>query len=461
MNHTPPPASTDDARQDLDPAFPAAHPRPRHGWVNDPNGLCRVDGVWHVFFQFNPDSARHDRIHWGHLSSPDLVNWTEEPIALEPSADGPDSAGCWSGVMTFEDAEPTAVYSGITDHDHTSQVTLVRGTADLRSWGPQRHVAAGVPDDPDVVVVRDPFLFTYAGRRWAIQGAGLSDGRAALLLYDAEDLREWSYLGVWLTSQAVGVPENARASAWECPQLVCLDGSGENGEPTGGQWVLLVSRWAWPPDSDAGSAQLLNTVAMFVDLEESTGSAALHPPLSIRVSGSSDVDTGSSFYAPQLLALPESTVMLGWARETSSVDVTDARGWSGLLTWPRVLSVAEGTLISAPHPSCEGWRDGAEQLVPAATEAELPDAADVVVGAPGAETQDLLKLHAVNADGTRTLVHQGRAHRLVIDRSIIEVYPLDGAATTTRVEPEEGQRWSLRSETQPLSWWALRQWIPG
>ena len=43
-------------------AFPRTHPRPARGWLNDPNGLCRVDGTWHVFFQYNPGSSRHDAI---------------------------------------------------------------------------------------------------------------------------------------------------------------------------------------------------------------------------------------------------------------------------------------------------------------------------------------------------------------------------------------------------------------
>ena len=37
-----------------DPAFPALHIRPQRGWLNDPNGLCRMDGDYHVFFQYNP-----------------------------------------------------------------------------------------------------------------------------------------------------------------------------------------------------------------------------------------------------------------------------------------------------------------------------------------------------------------------------------------------------------------------
>ena len=92
-----------------DRSFPRLHPRPARGWVNDPNGVVFADGRWHVFFQHNPESARHHRIHWGHLSSPDLVRWDAQPVALAPQQGGPDAYGCWTGVVTLDAGTPTAV----------------------------------------------------------------------------------------------------------------------------------------------------------------------------------------------------------------------------------------------------------------------------------------------------------------------------------------------------------------
>jgi beta-fructofuranosidase len=49
----------------LDAIFPGLHIRPARGWLNDPNGLCRIDGRYHVFFQYNPDAPVHGNIHSG------------------------------------------------------------------------------------------------------------------------------------------------------------------------------------------------------------------------------------------------------------------------------------------------------------------------------------------------------------------------------------------------------------
>lgn len=207
-----------------DRSFPRLHARPAQGWLNDPNGIHFNDGRWHVFFQYNPDSARHNQICWGHVSSPDLLDWREEPIALRPQAGGPDAAGCWTGVGTIDDGVPTLVYSGVETVGATSKVVVARGSADSLSFAQVDHVAATMPEDPQVVLVRDPFLFEFEGHRYAIQGAGLADRRAALLLYGADDLDALVYHGILLTSTDGVAADVAPANAWECPQLVRIGG---------------------------------------------------------------------------------------------------------------------------------------------------------------------------------------------------------------------------------------------
>ena len=40
-----------DNEQQYRPAFPHA---PLYGWMNDPNGMFYKDGVWHLYYQYNP-----------------------------------------------------------------------------------------------------------------------------------------------------------------------------------------------------------------------------------------------------------------------------------------------------------------------------------------------------------------------------------------------------------------------
>ena len=42
---------------------PAYHYRPPKHWINDPNGLCQVDGWYHLFYQYNPHGSKWGDIH--------------------------------------------------------------------------------------------------------------------------------------------------------------------------------------------------------------------------------------------------------------------------------------------------------------------------------------------------------------------------------------------------------------
>ena len=75
---------------------PAFHLTPRVGWMNDPNGFCRYQGKYHMFYQYYPFASHWDCMHWGHAVSEDLLHWTAVPAALAPD-EAYDYNGCFSG----------------------------------------------------------------------------------------------------------------------------------------------------------------------------------------------------------------------------------------------------------------------------------------------------------------------------------------------------------------------------
>ena len=52
-----------------DPHRPVYHFMPPSAWMNDINGTIYWDGRYHLFYQYNPQAAYWDQIHWGHASS--------------------------------------------------------------------------------------------------------------------------------------------------------------------------------------------------------------------------------------------------------------------------------------------------------------------------------------------------------------------------------------------------------
>lgn len=440
-----------------DPAFPRFHPRPAQGWINDPNGISYINGRYHVFFQYNPSSARHSQITWGHVSSADLVQWEEHPVALVPQAGGPDSAGCWTGVVTLDDGVPTACYSGIQDHGGHSQVVIARGSADLVSWEQDGHVAASMPEDPLVTAVRDPFIFWFGGARYAMQGAGLADGRAALLLYAVSDLNSWEYKGIWLTTADPVAAAHTPAEIWECPQLVEVPASGTD---AGSAWVMMFSLWLSGDDHEHanGVGHLIGSLSA----DPVTGLPVFTPE------GGGKSDLGRDFYAPQMMQLSSGSdgpaaLLWGWANEGPGRDgrrgrtqeEIDDAGWSGVLTYPRVVSVVDGALVVAPAPEISAYRgasvaSGAVGAVAVSGFAEvLVRGGDSGAGAPDAGASGAGSVELVLGSGADAQVvysgplAAGEELRIFIDASLVEVYRSGSVATTLRAYPAPGEGWQL------------------
>ncbi|QOD02590.1 glycoside hydrolase family 32 protein [Pseudarthrobacter sp. BIM B-2242] len=475
-------AATDFARLAAahpDPAFPHFHPRPAQGWINDPNGVSHINGRYHVFFQYNPESARHHKIAWGHVSSADLVRWEEHPVALRPQDGGPDEYGCWTGVVTDDGGVPTAAYSGVRGDGGHSQVVISRGSADLVSWNQDGHVAASMPSDPQVTAVRDPFIFRFNGRRYAMQGAGLASGHAALLLYTVEDLADWKYQGIWLTSENPVASAHTPAEIWECPQLVHVPASGSASGSPEDAWVMMFSLWLSGDHHEHanGVGHLIGTLAE----DPATGLPVFSP----ETGGKSDL--GRDFYAPQIVQLQDGSavnaasagdagagagagaagepkaLLWGWANEGPgrdgrrgrTQDEIDAAGWAGVLTHPRLLSVVDGSLAVAPAPEVDAYR-GTQLASRATGSVELPAYAEAVVtapaGGPGALAGDAVVELSLVADGTTDAgqvifsgaLAAGEELRVFVDASLVEVYRSGSVATTLRAYPAPGERWVLR-----------------
>ncbi|MFK0002120.1 glycoside hydrolase family 32 protein [Paenarthrobacter sp. NPDC090522] len=427
-----------------DPAFPRFHPRPAQGWINDPNGISYINGRYHVFFQYNPSSARHTQIHWGHVSTADLVNWEEHPAALAPQAGGPDSAGCWTGVVTLDGDVPTAAYSGVQDHGGHSQVVIARGSSDLVTWTQDGHVAASMPADSSVTAVRDPFIFTFNGSRYAIQGAGLADGRAALLLYTVDSLDDWKYQGIWLTSADPVAAVHTPAEIWECPQLVEVPSS--SGSSSGSSWVMMFSLWLSGDDHEHA-----NGVGHLIGSLTSDPESGL--PVFSAVSGGKS-DLGRDFYAPQIVQLSSGSepaaLLWGWANEGPgrdgrrgrTQDEIDDAGWSGVLTHPRLLSVVDGALVVSPAPQVSAYR-GSLVASDASGPVAVPAFAEVLVAGTAGTVELVLGSGTAEQVVYKGELAAGEELRIFVDASLVEVYSSNSVATTLRAYPAPGESWTL------------------
>lgn len=346
-------------RASADPHRPAFHFVAPAGWLNDPNGLCQWNGRFHIFFQYNPYAPVHERIHWGHAVSDDLVHWEHLPIALEPSA-GPDVDGCWSGVLVDDAGTPTIVYSG--RHGNLELPCVATGTPDLVDWtkAPENPVIDAPPSDLDVTAFRDHCVWREGGRWRQIIGSGIRGRGGAALMYESEDLRSWDYLGPLLIGDADDRPRGApdwTGTMWECVDLFRI---GDDDAPLEAICDILVFS-AW----DEGVTHHPLYWSGRYDGERFTP-GALHR-----------LDLGGRyFYAPQSMRDESGRrLMFGWLQEGRPDSAAVAAGWSGVMSLPRVLTPGpEGSIHQAPAPEVDALRGDllvAEALVLRATPVEL------------------------------------------------------------------------------------------
>jgi len=175
-----------------DPHRPRYHYLPPANFLKDPNGLIFWKGRCHLFYQSNPYEVVDLNMTWSHAVSEDLVHWTDPPVALAPTPDGPDAAGVFSGGIVLFDEVPTAVYFG-----NSGGICIARAHPRdelLIHW--QEHKGNPIiPTTPEASAWRpfDPNVFRD-GEDWVILcGGRVESGDTAYTLV-SKDFRNWKFL---------------------------------------------------------------------------------------------------------------------------------------------------------------------------------------------------------------------------------------------------------------------------
>lgn len=198
----------------------------RSGWLNDPNGSFYYRGQYHLFYQHNPHGLAWNTMHWGHAVSPDLVHWTQKPIALEP---GVHAGDLWSGNGIVDTNNVTGLKSGPDDpivlFSGTNGVTVhysLDGARTFQTYDRGREVI-----DTGTTESRDPKVFWHAPTgRW-VMVLYVNEGGRGANFYTSTDLLHWEFRSRFTADWM-----------FECPDMFELP---VDGNPSDRRWVLAAA----------------------------------------------------------------------------------------------------------------------------------------------------------------------------------------------------------------------------
>lgn len=206
---------------------PAFHHTPLYGWMNDPNGMFYKDGVWHLYYQWNPFGSKWQNMTWGHSHSKDLVTWEHEQAAIEPNGLGT----VFSGSSTI-DTENTAGFGkdAVIALYTSAGVSQTQSLAHSSDNGQTFEIYPGNPVITLDSEARDPNMFWDAERNvWILVLAHALDHE--MLIFSSPDMKDWTL------ESSFGRGLGAQDGVWECPDLFELPVNGESGK----KWVLLCN----------------------------------------------------------------------------------------------------------------------------------------------------------------------------------------------------------------------------
>ncbi|MBQ9157594.1 MAG: glycoside hydrolase family 32 protein [Eubacterium sp.] len=193
---------------------PRIHFTANRGWTNDPNGMVYKDGLYHLYFQYNPFDIQWENMCWGHAVSRDLLHWAQLDTVLFPDEDGTMFSGC--GLVNDHGL------MGLPEDALLFYYTVAGGSSD---WSKGKEFTQKIAYSTDMGETltkikepcidtlyydnRDPKIFWHEESKAYIMVLWLKGNDFGI--FRSTDLKSWEL------SQEIHLEE-----AWECPDLFCL-----------------------------------------------------------------------------------------------------------------------------------------------------------------------------------------------------------------------------------------------
>lgn len=327
-----------------DPLRLCYHIQPPIGWLNDPNGLCQKDGIYHIYHQYVPFYPELCSILWGHVTTRDFIHYQVEEPANFPDTRW-DANGAYSGSAFVKENTIYIYYTGNVRHtdkeyDYITggreQNTILMTSEDGFHFTKKRLLMQNTDYPSDLSLhVRDPQVFCEDGTYYMVQGARDLEGRGSVLLFESENLTDWTY-------RLRFEPEETFGYMWECPNYLKVDGK---------QFLIACPQKM----KQEGERYVKENLCGYFPLQYDFRGE------DYQVGAFAALDRGFDFYAPQVFKDEAGRwILLGWMSTPDAAydcEVTMKHGWVHAMTVPRRLYVNQkGRLCQCPLEELQRMR---------------------------------------------------------------------------------------------------------
>ena len=323
------------AEQKLRPRF---HGMPATGWTNECHGMTYSNGQYHLFFQKNANGPYMTRLHWGHISSPDLLNWTENKVAIAPG-DPYDIKGCWSGAVVKDpyltNDKVGAIYTAV-DYEKATICLATADDEDMIKWTKDSSNPlingrpSGLSDD-----FRDPYFFRNGNDAYIIVGTSKDNLGAATLHKMDPATRRFSNDGKIFFA---ATDARTQGTFWEMPNLT----------PMGdGKWLFTVT-----PLGMADGVKCLYWVGTIAN--DGTFNPVAGP-------GQLELNSRDGFglLSPTIFQKDDKTIALGIVPDKLPGSENYMLGWAHCYSLPREIELDDrNNLVQRPYSKVSDMYSG-------------------------------------------------------------------------------------------------------
>ena len=326
-----------------DPYRLSFHLMPPTGWLNDPNGLCVIKGINHIYYQYTPFSATWGMKLWGHYSTKNWIDYKEHDAFLFPDIKE-DKDGVYSGSAFVENDKVHYFYTGNVKYTDKEYDYILNGR--------EQNVIEVISKDgfsyeSKIVLlknsnypknmsthVRDPKVFKVEDEYYMILGARTRDDRACAILYKSLDLKNWDYYMEIKSNEYYGY-------MWECCDLVKIED----------KWFLICCPQGI--EQDGINFENIYQIGYFpIDINFKDKRYNLGKFI--------ELDKGFDIYAPQTFIDNKGRIILiawmGMPDASYTNNKTIKYAWQHALSIPRILSKKENKILQQILPEFKKLR---------------------------------------------------------------------------------------------------------